>query len=79
MEAIRDLSGKGGTSQMFENIDHEQYPVFKRAVDKSRSQEVQQLFAHGVGVHHAGMLRSDRTLTEQMFESGVIKVLSWYA
>lgn len=28
-----------------------------------------------MGVHHAGMLRNDRTLTEQLFESGLIKVL----
>jgi len=29
----------------------------------------------GVGVHHAGMLRADRTMTEQLFECGLIKVL----
>ena len=29
----------------------------------------------GVGVHHAGMLRADRTLTEQLFECGLVKVL----
>ena len=28
-----------------------------------------------MGIHHAGMLRNDRTITEQMFECGVIKVL----
>ena len=44
-------------------------------MDKSRSQEVQQLFYNGMGIHHAGMLRADRTLTEQLFESGVIKLL----
>ena len=44
-------------------------------MDKSRSKEVQQLFAKGLGVHHAGMLRADRTLTEQLFECGLVKVL----
>ena len=44
-------------------------------MDKSRSRELQQLFAKGLGVHHAGMLRADRTLTEQLFEAGLIKVL----
>lgn len=29
----------------------------------------------GIGIHHAGMLRADRTMTEQMFECGIIKVL----
>jgi hypothetical protein len=44
-------------------------------VDKSRSVELQNLFAKGLGVHHAGMLRADRTLTEQLFEQGLIRVL----
>jgi activating signal cointegrator complex subunit 3 len=29
----------------------------------------------GVGIHHAGMLRADRTLTEQLFQQGLIKIL----
>ena len=31
--------------------------------------------ANGMGIHHAGMLRPDRKLTEQMFNDGAIKVL----
>ena len=56
-------------------MNHDSYSLWKRQVDKSRSQEVQQLFYNGMGIHHAGMLRADRTLTEQLFESGVIKLL----
>ena len=56
-DTMRDLSAKNGTTHLLENVHHEQYGVWKRAVDKSRSQEVQQLFYHGLGVHHAGMLR----------------------
>jgi len=56
-------------------VNHDSYSLWKRQVDKSRSQEVQQLFYNGMGIHHAGMLRADRTLTEQLFESGVIKLL----
>jgi len=53
-DAMRDLCAKGGTTNLLENVHHEQYGVWKRAVEKSRSQEVQQLFYHGLGVHHAG-------------------------
>ncbi len=74
-EAIADLNGKFGTTNLFENAHHEHYALWKRQVDKSRSVEVQQLFAKGIGVHHAGMLRADRTLTEQLFECGLIKLL----
>ena len=46
-----------------------------RDVLRSRSNEVKTLFDKGFGVHHAGMLRSDRTLTERLFSEGHIKVL----
>jgi activating signal cointegrator complex subunit 3 len=74
-QAIRDLSAKFCTGPLLENIHHEQYLLWKKEVDKSRSAELQQLYSCGLGVHHAGMLRSDRTLTERLFECGLIKVL----
>jgi activating signal cointegrator complex subunit 3 len=74
-DAMRDLAAKNGTSNMLENIEHEKYSIFKRGVENSRSDEVRQLFYKGLGIHHAGMLRADRTLTERMFECGIIKVL----
>lgn len=35
---------------------------------------MKELFNFGFGMHHAGMLRSDRTLTERMFADGILKV-----
>lgn len=74
-EAMADLSGKYCSTDLLQNFEHEKYTLWKRQVDKSRSRELQQLFAKGLGVHHAGMLRGDRNLTEQLFECGLIKVL----
>lgn len=48
--------------------------AFQREVLKSRNKQVVQLFEHGVGVHHAGMLRADRGLTERLFSGGLLKV-----
>lgn len=36
--------------------------------------EIQELFPGGVGIHHAGMLRSDRNLMEKAFADGMLKV-----
>jgi activating signal cointegrator complex subunit 3 len=44
-------------------------------VMKSRNREVANHFYTGMGIHHAGMLRGDRKLTESMFADGAIKVL----
>ncbi|KAL9249226.1 DExH-box ATP-dependent RNA helicase DExH14-like protein [Drosera capensis] len=46
-----------------------------KEVMKSRNKEVVGLFDSGLGIHHAGMLRADRGLTERLFSSGILKVL----
>ena len=74
-EALRDLCSKNATQHLLDNVHHEQFTKFKQRVDKSKSKELQQLFSLGMGVHHAGCLRADRTMTEQLFECGLIKVL----
>ncbi|KAJ1602710.1 hypothetical protein NDA14_000301 [Ustilago hordei] len=48
---------------------------FKKELQSSRNREMKELFDYGFGIHHAGMLRSDRTLSERMFEAGVTRVL----
>lgn len=37
--------------------------------------ELQEVFPNGIGIHHAGMLRPDRTLMERAFAQGHLKVL----
>lgn len=51
------------------------YTKYVDRANKSRSKELQEHFGNGMGIHHAGMLRNDRKLTEQMFSDGAIKVL----
>lgn len=36
---------------------------------------MKELFDYGLSVHHAGMLRKDRNLVEELFKEGHIKVL----
>ncbi|OMJ18663.1 putative helicase mug81, partial [Smittium culicis] len=43
--------------------------------NKSKNKELVELVSFGFGVHHAGMLRSDRRIVETMFSLGLIKVL----
>ncbi|RVW85570.1 DExH-box ATP-dependent RNA helicase DExH14 [Vitis vinifera] len=44
-------------------------------VMKSRNKDLVEYFGSGVGIHHAGMLRADRGLTERLFSDGLLKVL----
>ncbi|CAJ1342498.1 unnamed protein product [Effrenium voratum] len=59
----------------FDMRTHEKYHWFLQQVQKSRNKQVHMIFEHGFGIHHAGMLRADRTLTEKMFLAGVVPVL----
>lgn len=42
---------------------------------KSRNKQMTELFQCGFGIHHAGMLRTDRAMVEKYFADGFIKVL----
>jgi len=68
-ELERLFIGQEGTN---ENDARNQY---KDKVEKSRNRELREHFGNGMGIHHAGMLRPDRRLTEQMFADGAIRVL----
>lgn len=60
---------------MFDSTQNEQYGITLKEVQKSRNKELKELFPSGIGIHHAGMLRSDRNLVERFFEKGLLKVL----
>ncbi|PIA63068.1 hypothetical protein AQUCO_00200832v1 [Aquilegia coerulea] len=60
---------------LFENDTHPQFELIKRDVRKSRNRELVEYFESGIGIHHAGMLRTDRSLTERLFADGLLKVL----
>jgi activating signal cointegrator complex subunit 3 len=56
-------------------VNEEKAKHYAARVQKSRNRQVTQFFEQGLGIHHAGMLRGDRKLTEQMFFDGAIQVL----
>ncbi|KAK4193859.1 putative helicase [Podospora australis] len=54
---------------------HEKYEAAMRDVKQTKAREIRDLVPKGLGIHHAGMARSDRNLMERLFGEGVIKVL----
>ncbi|WFD36018.1 RNA helicase [Malassezia cuniculi] len=72
-ESIIELGKEDGISDILTaNRDENR---FEREVAQSRNRELRELYKHGIGIHHAGMLRSDRDLSERMFATGVTRVL----
>lgn len=71
---LKEMAQMEGTLDDFSCMDHPQFDVFRRSISESRNKEMRSLFDSGFGIHHAGMLRSDRNLMERMFEARALKV-----
>lgn len=74
-ETLMEFAKKDNQLDSFDCSEHPRYHVYKRDMAQSRNREMKQLFEKGFGIHHAGMLRSDRSMMEKMFEDGAIKIL----
>ncbi|QRV72722.1 hypothetical protein RhiJN_00736 [Ceratobasidium sp. AG-Ba] len=73
--ALKEAATQDDSLDQFSCMDHPQFQFFRREIASSRNKEMKQLFDDGFGIHHAGMLRTDRNMMERMFEARAIKVL----
>jgi antiviral helicase SLH1 len=71
---LKEQAMEEAMSTFFEPKDHPKYGIYRRDISMSRNKEMKELFDAGFGIHHAGMLRSDRNMMERMFEDQAIKV-----
>ncbi|KAI1381754.1 Sec63-domain-containing protein [Hypoxylon crocopeplum] len=60
---------------LFDPMGHPYYEQAIRDMKTSKARELRDLLPKGLGIHHAGLTRSDRNLMEKMFAEGVMKVL----
>ncbi|KAG7799378.1 hypothetical protein KL929_001455 [Ogataea haglerorum] len=69
------MAAENDEAWLFDCSAAPKHSFFEREMSKNKNKDLRELFQNGFGVHHAGMLRSDRNLTEKMFLSGTIRVL----
>lgn len=74
MGLIETAKNRGETS-FFQADQGPDYGQCEKQVQRSRNKQMREMFPDGFGIHHAGMLRSDRSLMESMFSRGYLKVL----
>ncbi|CAA18663.1 putative helicase mug81 [Schizosaccharomyces pombe] len=72
---LREQFFHEGEADLLDNSQHEKYSLAQRDVSKSKNKELKELFKYSMGIHNAGMLRSDRHLTERLFSMGILKIL----
>lgn len=73
--ALHKCAGAGEADLFAPRKDHPQATLVQKDVARSRNGQVKELFKSGFGIHHAGMLRADRNLTERLFSEGHVRVL----
>ncbi|KAI0117220.1 Sec63-domain-containing protein [Daldinia grandis] len=62
-------------TDLFDSMEHPYYEQAIRDMKSSKARELRDLVPKGLGIHHAGLTRSDRNLMEKLFGEGVMKVL----
>lgn len=72
---LREMAANQGDTAAFHVEQTPEYGTAQKQVMKSRNKELRDLFPDGFAIHHAGMLRQDRTMVEQLFSKGFIRVL----
>ncbi|KAM4772205.1 activating signal cointegrator 1 complex subunit 3 [Rhinophrynus dorsalis] len=73
--ALRELAKNNGHITYFLPNQGPDYGQAEKQVQRSRNKQLRELFPDGFSIHHAGMLRQDRSLVENLFSQGHIKVL----
>ena len=73
-QGLKEAALAEGCLEDFSCEEHPTYSFFRSELARSRNKEMKELFEYGFGIHHAGMLRSDRNMMERMFEAKAIKV-----
>ncbi|XP_069582412.1 activating signal cointegrator 1 complex subunit 3 [Ranitomeya imitator] len=73
--ALRELAKNNGHILYFLPNQGSDYGHAEKQVQRSRNKQLRELFPDGFSIHHAGMLRQDRSLVENLFSQGHIKVL----
>jgi len=74
-ETFARMASEQDHTSFFSCAEHKAFDMATARMSKSRNSELKSLFKDGFGVHHAGMLRSDRSLVEKLFGEGLITVL----
>ncbi|XGW28221.1 hypothetical protein V3C99_008208 [Haemonchus contortus] len=76
-QAFRERAAQLGHLDLFipQSVGTKSYIASEKSVQASRNHKLFEFFRFGFGVHHAGLVRHDRLLMENVFRQGHIMVL----
>ncbi|KAI7854305.1 Sec63 Brl domain-containing protein [Circinella umbellata] len=74
-KSLRDMALENDTITKFLKDDSASREILQSEAAEVKDANLQELLPYGFAIHHAGMTRADRTLVEELFADGHIKVL----
>eukprot|EP00056_Hartaetosiga_gracilis_P020004 m.17114 g.17114 ORF g.17114 m.17114 type:complete len:2059 (+) comp8097_c0_seq2:2-6178(+) len=74
-QKLLQIAQNEGDTTLFDCSGEKDFSAAQRAFSRSSNKQLKQLFNGGFAVHHAGMLRQDRSLVEKFFGLKTMKVL----
>lgn len=72
---IKDTAMSQGAMARFMREDSASREILQTEAEACKNLDLKDLLPYGIGIHHAGMARADRTLVEDLFSDGHIQVL----
>jgi pre-mRNA-splicing helicase BRR2 len=73
--ALRDLAQENDTLNHFVREDGASKEILRQESESVKNSDLKDLLPYGFAIHHAGMVRSDRTLVEDLFADRHVQVL----
>jgi len=74
-KALRDLALENDTVAQFVRDDSASREILREESESVKNPDLKDLLPYGFAIHHAGMVRSDRSLVEDLFADKHIQVL----
>ncbi|CAL6302530.1 unnamed protein product [Bathycoccus prasinos] len=74
-KALRDMAIENETIGKYVGSDTATAEILRQESENVKSNDLKELLRYGFAIHHAGMVRADRTLVEELFADGHIQVL----
>uniref|UniRef100_UPI00358EF322 activating signal cointegrator 1 complex subunit 3 isoform X2 n=1 Tax=Myxine glutinosa TaxID=7769 RepID=UPI00358EF322 len=73
--ALLEMAKNRGEEHFFLPKQSASFGDAQKQMQRTRNKQLHELFPNGLAVHHAGMLRNDRSLVENFFLKGFVRVL----
>lgn len=72
---LKEKFYEDGNSELLRKSDPGSKQILKSEAENVQNVYLKQNLSYGIGIHHAGLPRSDRSLAEDLFADGVLQVL----